>query len=65
MLQYPENRVSIMRGQMNQIRRTIAHHFARRHDGRGKQPARNWIAEYRRLDNASGYSAALSQIKGN
>lgn len=59
---YPENTVRIMRSQMLQIKRTIGHHFARRHDGRGNVVVRNWIAEYRRVDAASGYTEALRKV---
>lgn len=61
---YPHEIERIMRPQMRQIRDAIRHHFAYRHDGRGSQCARNWIAEYRRVDKASGYSIAVNQIKG-
>ena len=60
---YPHEIERIMRPQMRQIRDVIRYHFARRHDGRGSQCARNWIAEYRRVDKASGYSEAVNQIK--
>ena len=61
---YPHEIERIMRPQMRHIRDAIRHHFAYRHDGRGSQCARNWIAEYRRVDKASGYSIAVNQIKG-
>lgn len=64
MIQYPENVVRIMRPQIMQAMRAALHHFKLRHDGRGKGPARNWIAAVRKLDQASGYSEALAQIAG-
>ena len=60
---YPHEIERTMRPQMRQIRDVIRYHFARRHDGRGSQCTRNWIAEYRRVDHASGYSEAVNQIK--
>jgi len=61
---YPHEIERTMRPQMRQIHDAIRHHFAYRHDCRGSQCARNWIAEYRRVDKASGYSIAVNQIKG-
>ena len=61
MNQYPENVVRIMRPQIQGLRRTIAHHFKRRHDGRGSRVVRMWIEELRRVDRASGYSDCAKQ----
>jgi len=65
MYQYPENIVRIMKPQIVNLRSAVAHHFKHRHDGRGNQAVRNWIAELRRVDRSSGYSEALSQLQGN
>lgn len=46
---------SIMRPQVDYAIRVALHHFARRHDGRGSRPARQWIDEARQLCEASGY----------
>ena len=56
---YPDQIVRIMRPQIENVKRTAMHHLHNRHDGRGSRPARQWIAEVRRIDKASGYSEAL------
>ena len=64
MIQYPETVVRVMRLQIVNLRAVVAHHFKHRHDGRGTGAVRNWIAELRRIDRASGYTDALRQIQG-
>ena len=60
---YPENVVRIMRPQILAATRAAMHHYRHRHDGRGPAAARSWVAEARRLDLASGYSAAIAQLQ--
>jgi hypothetical protein len=62
MYAYPENIVRMMHPQIVNLRAAIAHHFKHRHDGRGNQAVRNWIAYLRRVDKSGGYSEALAQI---
>ena len=61
--QHPETVVRVMRPQIVNLRAVVAHHFKHRHDGRGSIAVKNWIAELRRIDRASGYSEALRQIQ--
>jgi hypothetical protein len=63
MSKYPETIVRVMKPQIINLKVAIACHFKNRHDGRGNQAVRNWIAELRRIDKASGYSEALAQIQ--
>lgn len=55
--------VRVMHSQIVNLRHVVNHHFKHRHDGRGNQAVRNWIAELRRVDRASGYSEALKEIQ--
>lgn len=65
---YPHEVVRIMGREMASIKRTVGHHFSKRHDGtRAERSARktatqHWIAAYRKTDNASAYSKALAMI---
>lgn len=59
--QYPAEVVRIMANQIYQTRRTIGYHFARRHTTHNHQGVRNWIAELRLIDKASGYSECVRQ----
>jgi len=43
------NEIAIMRPHWINARLVALHHFANRHDGRTSKPARQWIAEFRRL----------------
>lgn len=56
------NSIHILRPQWLQLRRTIAHHFAHRHDGRGSKAVRNWIKELRGFEAASGYSKIVARL---
>ena len=60
---YPEAVVRVMRPQILAATRAALHHYHHRHDGRGPAAARSWVAEVRRLDQASGYSAAIQQLR--
>jgi hypothetical protein len=61
-MNYPNEVVRTMRGEMQNLKRVIGLHFKHRHDGRGNSLAKNWIAEYRRVNKASGYDTALKLI---
>lgn len=59
---YPEEIVRTIRPQIQAAFRAALHHYKNRHKY-GNKPAKNWLAEVRRIDTASGYSLALQQIK--
>jgi hypothetical protein len=43
------NEIQTMRPQWMNAQRVALHHYANRHDGRTSKPARQWLAEFRRL----------------
>lgn len=55
---YPENLCRTMAAQIYQYRRTIGHHFARRHGPSSAANVRNWIAALRRDMRACGWNTA-------
>lgn len=59
---HPSEVVRVMWPQILRTRLTAAHHFRNRHVN-GNAPARNWCAEVRRIDRASGYSDAVRQAR--
>lgn len=56
------NEIKVMRPQWMNARRVALHHYANRHDGRTNKPARQWIAEFRRLYRAEAVKR-LAQIE--
>lgn len=58
---YPENIMRVIGPQIRNATRALMHHYRNRHKY-GNQPAKNWLAEVRRIDAASGCSIALQQI---
>ena len=57
-----ENELSIIRPIAMRAKLAALHHFKHRHDGRGNEPARKWIAEFRKSDRPAT-SARLEAIK--
>lgn len=58
-MKYPKETARIMASQIYQLRRIVGYWFARRHTTHNSAGVRNWIAELRRVDRASGYSLAV------
>lgn len=56
------NLIAVIRPQIQNARRIVAHHFKHRHDGRGNNCVRNWIGNLRDIDRASGYSNAVKKL---
>ena len=62
---YPKNVLRIMYPQLSRLRHIISYNFERRHDSDLRKSAViNWVAEFRRVDKASGFSKALKQVGG-
>jgi hypothetical protein len=59
------NSVRILRPQALQLESYIRHHYLRRHDGRGNEPARRWIDAYRRWLKATGYKQHMQDHINN
>jgi hypothetical protein len=49
--------------QIRNLRDVVGYHFKHRHTTHTKVGVRNWIAELRRIDRASGYSCAVRQLE--
>lgn len=61
--QFPREVVRIMGREMSNMKHTIRTHFRARHESTAaRQACRNWIAEFRRVDNGCGYSIALKMV---